>query len=120
MCRCLHFIFGKQKDIEEICVGYTSGITLDSRRTYSPEQKQDYINQYAVKSADGLKCQCAMCKASFDLGEISEAATFFYADELEMDHKVAWSKGGRTELSNAQLLCKPHNIQKSNKDLNIE
>lgn len=109
----------KQKDIEEICLGSISGLTLDPRRVYTEEQKIEYIDKYAIKSSDGSKCQCVMCKASFDLGEITEAATFFYANELEMDHKTPWSKGGRTELSNAQLLCKPHNIQKSNKDLGI-
>ena len=32
-----------------------------------------------------------------------------------MDHKDPWSKGGRTELSNAELLCRPCNIKKGNK-----
>ncbi len=35
-------------------------------------------------------------------------------NELELDHKDPWSEGGRTILSNAQLLCKEHNIKKSN------
>jgi 5-methylcytosine-specific restriction endonuclease McrA len=42
----------------------------------------------------------------------------FYADELEMDHIIPWSRGGRAELSNAQLLCKVCNIKKSNVVLN--
>ena len=32
--------------------------------------------------------------------------------KLEMDHIKPWSKGGRTEVSNAQLLCKSHNTSK--------
>ncbi|MBR6190264.1 MAG: HNH endonuclease [Prevotella sp.] len=31
-----------------------------------------------------------------------------------VDHKCPWSLGGRTELSNAQLLCRACNSRKSN------
>ncbi len=37
-------------------------------------------------------------------------------DKLEVDHIFAWSKGGRTDISNAQLLCKSHNSQKCDSD----
>ncbi len=43
----------------------------------------------------------------------------FYAEELQVDHIEAWSIGGRTELSNAQLLCQPCNSKKNNKTLVI-
>jgi len=33
-------------------------------------------------------------------------------NELEKDHVTPWSKGGRTILSNLQLLCKTHNASK--------
>lgn len=33
----------------------------------------------------------------------------------QADHILPWSRGGRTELDNAQLLCRRHNIAKSNK-----
>jgi hypothetical protein len=36
--------------------------------------------------------------------------------KLEVDHITPWSKGGRTTLDNAQLLCKHHNTSKGNKD----
>jgi 5-methylcytosine-specific restriction endonuclease McrA len=39
---------------------------------------------------------------------------FTYVD-LEMDHIKPWSKGGKTELENAQLLCKHCNTSKGNK-----
>ena len=34
--------------------------------------------------------------------------------ELEVDHIDPWSKGGRTILGNARLLCKSHNASKGN------
>lgn len=104
----------KQFDFEEICLGCVSGKTLDIKRTFTEAQKIDYIDRFAIKSEDGTKCQCAMCKEQLESGEINESATFFFPEELEMDHVIPWSKGGKTELSNAQLLCKSHNIAKSN------
>ena len=35
--------------------------------------------------------------------------------KLEVDHVTPWSKGGRTILANAQLLCKHHNTSKGNR-----
>jgi hypothetical protein len=35
--------------------------------------------------------------------------------KLEVDHIIPWSKGGRTILANAQLLCKHHNTSKGNR-----
>ena len=35
--------------------------------------------------------------------------------EMEADHIVPWSKGGKTTIDNCQLLCKYHNGKKSNK-----
>ncbi len=35
-------------------------------------------------------------------------------DEMEADHIIPWSKGGKTEISNCQMLCRTHNGMKSN------
>lgn len=32
-----------------------------------------------------------------------------------VDHVTAWSKGDATDLSNCQMLCKPHNRAKGNR-----
>ena len=34
-------------------------------------------------------------------------------DQMQADHIKPWSKGGKTELSNCQMLCKWHNEHKS-------
>ena len=36
--------------------------------------------------------------------------------ELEVDHIEPWSKGGRTIIDNAKLLCKSHNASKGDED----
>lgn len=35
-------------------------------------------------------------------------------NEMEADHITPWSKGGQTDLTNCQMLCKKHNRLKSN------
>lgn len=36
-------------------------------------------------------------------------------EEMEADHIIPWSQGGKTDLYNCQMLCKEHNKLKSNK-----
>ena len=35
--------------------------------------------------------------------------------EMDADHVTAWSKGGATDKSNCQMLCRHHNRSKGNK-----
>jgi hypothetical protein len=89
----------KAKEIEDIINAIVHGISVDEKRLFSRDDKLEFIN--TLISENG-KYRCAICKK------------LFYPDELTMDHIDPWSKGGRTELSNAQLLCRPCNSKKSN------
>ena len=33
--------------------------------------------------------------------------------EMDGDHIISWSKGGKTVLENGQMLCRKHNHEKS-------
>lgn len=46
---------------------------------------------------------CPICKQHFEF------------EEMDGDHIKSWSKGGRTDISNLQMLCKKCNVMKSNK-----
>ncbi len=39
----------------------------------------------------------------------------FDITEMEADHITPWSEGGKTEISNCQMLCKEHNRRKSDR-----
>lgn len=39
----------------------------------------------------------------------------FQQGEMHADHVVPWSRGGRTELSNGQMLCAACNMEKKDK-----
>ena len=50
---------------------------------------------------------CPGCKKHFEIYE------------MEADHKQAWSKGGKTELANGQMLCEECNRKKSDGKLTV-
>jgi len=68
-------------------------IELDPKRFFSKTDYNEIVNR------DGEVCNHKGCDVT---------------TELEVDHKdLPWIKGGRTVVSNGQLLCKSHNTIKS-------
>jgi len=66
-----------------------------SIRAFSKNQKREaYERQKGV---------CVKCKKTFEIGE------------MEADHITPWSKGGRTDAANCQLLCLDDNRRKGGK-----
>lgn len=64
-------------------------------RTFSASEKR--------KMYEKQKGICKYCKKHFEL------------EEMDADHIDPWSKGGKTELSNGQMLCRMCNHRKSDK-----
>ena len=94
-------IKNKQKEIDDIIQAAVNGISVDDKRLFTRDDKRELCDQKECR--DG-KYQCEDC------------GQWFTFDELTVDHKKPWSKGGRTELSNAQLLCRPCNSKKGNSE----
>lgn len=66
-----------------------------SIRAFTQTQKRTLYEQQ--------KGICPMCEEHFEIGK------------MEGDHIKPWSQGGKTELSNGQMLCRDCNRSKSNK-----
>ena len=66
-----------------------------SIRAFSEAQKR--------RAYERQKHKCAICGEVFDL------------TEMDGDHIVPWSQGGRTVDENLQMLCKKCNNEKSDK-----
>lgn len=64
-------------------------------RTFSKSQIRE-----AYERQNGI---CVKCEKQFDLSD------------MEADHITPWSKGGKTDASNCQMLCKDCNRRKSDK-----
>lgn len=89
----------KAGDIEAIILAQVGGVSLDPRRVFTENQRAEIFEELESESG---RYQCSICKQ------------WFFPDELQIDHIVPWSKGGRTEKSNAQVACRACNIAKSN------
>lgn len=63
-------------------------------------QFDEKMKRKAYEAQNGI---CPLCKNNFKF------------EEMEGDHIVPWSKGGKTEMANLQMLCRVCNNTKSNK-----
>lgn len=57
--------------------------------------------------------KCPYCDRAVDGHTYTNDKTEYEYNEMEGDHIVPWSQGGKTEESNCQMLCKWHNGHKS-------
>ena len=86
-------------NIARTCAATGARLHIIKPMGFTIDDKKELLRNSVVNDN---KYQCAICKK------------WFYSEELEVDHIEPWSKGGRTVLSNAQLLCKPCNKKKGN------
>ena len=93
-------IADKAAEIEDRIIAIVGNVKLDPKRLFTQDDKAELLAQGTNENG---KYRCAGCHQ------------LFYDTELTMDHVTPWSKGGRTVLSNAQLLCRVCNSSKGNK-----
>ena len=114
---------------EERTANPTSGIKSKSRKK-KPQRKtkQNKIKTIAEDSrtiSDDLKDRVwrrdqGMCQANYKLDSRFEKNTGEICgsnENLEFDHIVPFSKGGKTTYRNLQLLCRTHNRIKSDREI---
>ena len=90
----------KQKGIYEYLLSGKTKEKVLSIRAFTENEKQTlYERQGGI---------CPICKAK---GENK----VWRIEEMQADHIVPWSRGGHTVLENGQMLCKKHNLEKSDK-----
>ena len=75
---------------------------LDETKT-SENEIENLLN------SEGTKSQ------SIELGNNSNKTRIYKLKEMDADHVTAWSKGGKTDASNCEMLCKTHNRAKGNR-----
>lgn len=72
--------------------------------------KTVYQQQTALAEQEGIS-NCPFCA----MGEGANKTRIWKLNEMDADHVSAWSKGGSTDISNCQMLCKTHNRMKGNR-----
>jgi hypothetical protein len=99
------------KGIYEYLLGGKLQPQLLAVRLFDDQTKrQAYARQNAAAKVSGLS-NCPMCAVA----DNANKGRTYKLNEMEADHVTAWSKGGKTDLANCEMLCIPHNRAKGNK-----
>ena len=99
-----------KKGIYEYLLGGKKETRLLSVRVFTEAvKKRVYKRQTDAAEKNGVS-NCSYCA----LGHEGGKAKIWPLKDMDADHVAAWSKGGKTEESNCELLCKSHNRAKGN------
>ena len=100
-----------KKGIFEYLLGGSSDTTLLNIRLFDNHTiKTVYERQTQEANAKGVS-NCPLCAIS----DGPNKKRIYKLTEMDADHVTAWSKGGATDISNCQMLCKTHNRTKGNR-----
>lgn len=95
---------------EYVLGGCTETKLLNIRIFEDRDKRIVYEKQTKEAEENGIS-NCPFCAISDTPNKIK----IWKLAEMDADHVSAWSKGGATDISNCQMLCRPHNIAKGNK-----
>ena len=72
-----------------------------------------FDNRIKRKVYENQHHKCPYCDKAIGGHTYPEGKTEYDISEMEGDHIIPWSQGGKTEEGNCQMLCKWHNAHKS-------
>ena len=104
------YVKNKRGIYEYILGGEQNKKLLDVRIFDEPTKQTVYKKQSTEAIAKGCS-NCPLCA----LDNTGNKTKIWKLSEMEADHVSAWSKGGSTDISNCQMLCKTHNRAKGNR-----
>ncbi len=100
-----------RRGVFEYILGSSNDTKLLNIRVFEdPTKRIVYSEQTKIAREKGVS-NCSYCAIGHD---INKSKIWDYKD-MDADHVTAWSKGGATDASNCEMLCKPHNRAKGNR-----
>jgi len=100
-----------RRGVYEYVLGGKIDHKLLSIRVFDDRTKATKYKQQTEKAkAKGIS-NCPLCA----IGDNANKSRIYKLSEMDADHVTAWSKGGATDLSNCEMLCKTHNRAKGNR-----
>ncbi|MGH8923849.1 MAG: HNH endonuclease family protein [Acidimicrobiia bacterium] len=99
------------KGIYEYLLGGRTNPQLLDVRMFEESTKRAAYERQTIKAKAGSVSNCPLCA----VGDNPNKARIYRQNEMDADHVTAWSKGGKTDLANCEMLCVPHNRGKGNR-----
>ena len=104
------YVKNRRGVFEFLLGGETDTKLLDIRIFDEATKRSVYARQTDKAKAAG-KSNCPYCA----IGHDANVNKIWKLNEMDADHVTAWSKGGATDITNCQMLCKHHNRAKGNR-----
>jgi 5-methylcytosine-specific restriction endonuclease McrA len=101
----------KRKGIFEYILGGSEDTRLLEIRVFDEADKKSVYAKQTKKAKEKEISNCPLCA----LGNNANKNRIYSLKEMDADHVTAWSKGGKTDIKNCEMLCKTHNRAKGNK-----
>ena len=100
-----------RKGIFEFILGGSVDTKLLEIRVFPEDVRRSvYELQTSVAREKGIS-NCSLCA----IGNDANKSKIWSLDDMDADHIAAWSKGGKSNRENCQVLCKTHNRAKGNR-----
>jgi len=99
------------KGVFEYVLGGSTDTKLLHIRIFDKATKSKVYTQQTKRAKTKHKSNCPHCA----IGNNANKSKIWGLSEMDADHVEAWSKGGATNISNCEMLCKTHNRAKGNK-----
>jgi len=100
-----------KKGIFEYILGEEKNTKLLTIRVFSEAVKNSVYAIQTAKAKEKGVSNCSHCAMGHDVNKNK----IWRLDEMDADHVGAWSKGGKTDITNCEMLCKTHNRAKGNR-----
>lgn len=100
-----------KKGIFEYVLGGEVDTKLLEIRLFEDSVKKTKYNQQTTEAEATGKSNCPLCA----IGNNSNKTKIWKYSEMDADHVSAWSRGGSTDISNCEMLCRTHNQAKGNR-----
>jgi len=104
------YVKNRKGIFEYILGGSVDTKLLEVRIFDEATKKAVYVTQTATAEKKE-KSNCSHCA----IGHDANKSKIWSFAEMDADHVAAWSKGGKSDIKNCQMLCKTHNRAKGNR-----
>jgi hypothetical protein len=101
----------QRKGVFEYILGNLENKKLLDIRVFDEATKKSVYAQQTKNAKDKGISNCPLCA----VGNNSNKNRIYKIKEMDADHVTAWSKEGKTDIKNCEMLCKTHNRAKGNK-----